>query len=234
MKKAVFPLLSLIPAVLLVCSCSSVTENDANMEFVDLSGFVRPRTGTIVQRREPKGVLYSGFRILAMPDSNWVVPMQLQTSRKAVWGIGDPKNRLHTTIAEVKISEPLAKEELSHFSIPALKQSMKRSLSRSSKRIQMENFKVWTDERSGNESVEYESESVDAGSRHSKVPLKLFMRGFVVLTPDGRMLSAVVSERTDSPDAAWNRDAAEELLDHIRFPDNNEAKKKAPEEKVLL
>ena len=87
----------------------------------------------------------------------------------------------------------------------------------------MESFDVWSGERCGCRSVEYKAESTDTGSRHSKTRLKLFMRGFVVLTGEKRMLSAVVSERTDDPEASQNLDAAEHFLDRIRFPEGEES-----------
>ena len=221
-KSAVwFCSLSLLAMLLILNSCSSVSELDAEVEFVDLSAGER-YPGVLEQKKAPKGILYSGFRILPLPDSDWVAPMRFQTARKAVWGMGDPGNRLHTVIAEVKISEPLSPETVEHFSASSLKQAMRQSLARSSKRVKMKSSEVWSGERCGRASVEYKAESADAGSRHSKARLNLFMRGFVVLTGEKRMLSAVVSERTDDPEASQNLSAAEHFLERIRFPEKEE------------
>ena len=217
-----FCALCLLPVSLLLSSCTSVSEPGAGMEVVDLSGG-NSFSGVLEQRKIPKGIQYSGFLIPAMPDSDWVAPMRFQSARKAVWGLGDPKNRLHTVIAEVKISDLLSPEAVKHFSVSKLKQAMRQSLSRSSRRVKMESFDVWSGERCGCRSVEYKAESVDTGSRHSKARMKLFMRGFVVLTGEKRMLSAVVSERTDDPEASQNLDAAEHFLERIRFPEGEES-----------
>ena len=214
-----FCALCLLPVSLLLSSCTSVSEPGAGMEVVDLSGG-NSFSGVLEQRKIPKGIQYSGFLIPAMPDSDWVAPMRFQSSRRAVWGMGDPENRLHTLIAEIRISEALPGKERKRFSISTLKQAMRRSLARRSGAGRMKSFKVWSGERCGRASVEYQSESADTRSRHSGRPLTLFLRGFVVLTGENRMLSAVVSERSDDPDASQNVRAAEELLDQIRFPDS--------------
>ncbi len=228
-----FGILFLIPGILSLTSCMSAPEMESEMEFLDLSSGNR-YSGVVEQKKTPKGILYSGFRILAMPDSEWVAPMRFQRARKAVWGLGDPKNRLHTVIAEVKISDVLPREALEHFSISTLKQAMWQSLARSSGRVKMESSDVWSGERCGCRSVEYKAESVDTGSRHSKARMKLFMRGFVVLTGENRMLSAVVSERTDVPDASQNLSAAEDFLDRIRFPEADEKTEKREKTFVTL
>ena len=111
---------------------------------------------------------------------------------------------------------------------------MRQSLARSSGRVKMESSDVWSGERCGCRSVEYKAESVDTGSRHSKARMKLFMRGFVVLTGENRMLSAVVSERTDVPDASQNLSAAEDFLDRIRFPEADEKTEKREKTFVTL
>lgn len=221
-KSAVcFCSLCLLAMLMVLNSCSSVSDLGADVEFVDLSAG-KHYSGVLEQKKAPKGILYSGFRILAMPGSDWVAPMRFQSARKAVWGMGDTKNRLHTVIAEIKISEPLSRELLADFSMPFLKQAMRRSLARSSKRVKMKSFDVWSGERCGRECVEYKAESLDTGSRHAKKGLKLFMRGFMVLTGENRILSAVVSERTDQADATQNLSAAETFLDQIRFPEGEE------------
>ncbi len=206
-------------AVLVLSSCVSAPEIESEKEFLDLSAGRRYR-GVLEQRKTPRGIRYSGFAISAIPDSDWVAPMRFQSSRRAVWGMGDPENRLHTLIAEIRISEALPGKERKRFSISTLKQAMRRSLARRSGAGRMKTFKVWSGERCGRASVEYQSESADTRSRHSGRPLTLFLRGFVVLTGENRMLSAVVSERSDDPDASQNVRAAEELLDQIRFPDS--------------
>ena len=162
----------------------------------------------------------SVFRIRDFCNSRFRLGCAHAFSVVAKGGMGDPENRLHTLIAEIRISEALPGKERKRFSISTLKQAMRRSLARRSGAGRMKSFKVWSGERCGRASVEYQSESADTRSRHSGRPLTLFLRGFVVLTGENRMLSAVVSERSDDPDASQNVRAAEELLDQIRFPDS--------------
>ncbi len=203
-----------IAIAILACGCRSATTPAEEKQYLDASG-IFPLHVLIDSKKAPRGVIYKGFKIDPMPGSRWSVRSP-QDNRRALWGIEDKNNRLHSIIGMVSLSDPLPEmRTLREYQTVLEKRFHDENGGGRMKEI---HFNSWIAERNGENVVEFEGDSIDTGSNQSGgASLKLFIRGFSTITESGRILYAAASERTPDLETTPDTQSANVFLDAVHW-----------------
>lgn len=152
---------------------------------------------------------YEGFSIT--PPEGWVVWAGHQAPGHALWGKIDRDNIRHTTLADVRISPPGAAK----ITLANLQSAMEQKLKQPSPpRMKDFQFELTTGSRRGTPTLEVRTQCLDTGVTPAA---KLYTYGFILITPDKRIFSAIISERSAQPNFQFNEAEAVKFLDGISW-----------------
>lgn len=164
---------------------------------------------TILIAEPTTAPVYQGFSIT--PPPGWIVWEKHQTPTHALWGKIDKAYIRHTIIAEVRISPP----GVVKMSISDLQSKIEQSLKQQPPaRIKDFQFDLNRGSRRGTTSLEVRTQAMDTSVTPSA---KLCNRAFTIITPDKRLLTVMVSERSDQAEFQFNDAEAEKFFDAVSW-----------------
>ncbi len=154
---------------------------------------------------------FEGFAVT--PPAGWVASPKYQKPNHAMWGKIDRAYIRHTTIAEVRVSPPDPKLTLDKLGDMArmLEKKMKQQ---ETDRIKEFHFDLKQDSRRGTPTLELTTRCIDTGV---KPAAQLHSRGFMLITPDNRLLVVTVSERSDQANFQFDEAGADEFLNAVSW-----------------
>ena len=166
-------------------------------------------SATILMAEPSVAPVYQGFSI--DPPSGWIVWEKRQKPNHAIWGKIDKAYIRHTILADVQISPP----DVAKMSISDLQSKIEQSLKQQPPaRIKDFQFEITQGSRRGTPTLEVRTQATDTGFAPTA---KLFSRSFTLITPDKRLLTVTVSERSDQVDFKFDEQEAEKFFDAVSW-----------------
>lgn len=160
-----------------------------------------------VTAAEPPAV--SGFTV--KPPPGWTELKEGRKADRAVWGMSDPQDPRHTTIAIVRISRVSPVK----LTVKDLKQAAEKQMEDiKNSRIRDFHHDMREGTRLGVPSLELRTMCVDTGVTPAA---RMVSHSFLLVTPGNRMLSAIVSERSADPQFRFNAQEASKFLDAVSW-----------------
>jgi len=209
----------IISAVLLLTVTLSAAAENGSVPF---SNFAKGKKLAVTPDTT---VDYGCFTIAPVQNIPWQIVTGKQKQNEAFWAIIDETSIMHTTLGFVKLSEP--QSGLKQFSKGKNMQKLRKALedkikSDSRKNDRTKNVRISSGIKTfnGRKGVLLNISGIDTKSRHTTdgKPFRLFVRNFIFVTSDNRMMTISVTERFPHAAAgAMNNAAADAFLKAVKL-----------------
>ena len=193
----------------------------AEVETVPFSAFDGKQKAAVIPEQT---VDYGRFTIAPSPKVQWKIVPGKQKENEAFWAIIDEASILHTTIGMVKLSQPeiSLKQFASGKKLDTLRKALEHQVKAGeakNKRVQHIRCSSAIKTINGRKGIVLTISGVDTESSYSKdgKHFKLFLKNFIIVTPDHRMLTIAVTERFPQASGVMNHAAVEAFFKAVKL-----------------
>jgi hypothetical protein len=193
----------------------------AEVETVPFSAFAENKETAVTAGQT---VDYGRFTIAPPKNVQWKIVPGKQKENEAFWAVIDEASILHTTIGMVKLSQPdiSLKQFASGKKLEHLRKAFEHQVKANGgkdKRVQHIRCSSAIKTINGRKGIILTISGVDTASSHSKngTHFKLFVKNFIIVTSDDRMLTIAVTERFPQASGVMNHAAVDAFFKAVKL-----------------